>query len=147
MISYMLQINVSQMLREPIGGTRTINIDDEVVLDETCVSQIKGEARLTRTNRSVLARVEATTSVSLECARCLEHYDCPLSISFDEEYFPVTDAKSGLSLPDPEETEVFTIDERLTLDLTEAIRQYTLTAVPMKPLCKTECSSIKVLNI
>jgi len=138
----MLQVNVSQMLKGPIGSMRTITLSDRIVLEEMLPDLVKGEARLTRTNRSVLAQVNATTAVSLECARCLGHYDCPLHIRFDEEYFPLTDVGSGLSLSDPEEADAFTIDEYLTLDLTEALRQYILTTIPMKPLCRPDCSGI-----
>jgi len=131
------------MLKGPIGGTRTMVVDDDIALDEVCSGRGRGEARLTRTNRSILVQADVTAEVLLECARCLNSYTCPLHIRFDEEFFPTTDASSGLSLPDPEETEAFTIDERLTLDIAEAIRQYTLTAIPMKPLCRPDCPGIK----
>ncbi len=139
----MLQVNVSQMLKGSIGNARAVAINDDVCLDANRSSVAIGEAHLTRTNRSVLVQADVSTEVTLECARCLEHYPCPLHIKFDEEYFPIMDVSSGLSLPDPEETEAFTIDEHLTLDLTEALRQYILTAIPMKPLCQPDCPGIK----
>lgn len=140
----MLQLNVSQMLKGPIGEARIIAVDDNIALEGRPASPVKGEARLMRTNRSILVHAEATTEVALECARCLTSYDCPVLVQFDEEYFPTTDVSSGILLPDPEETEAFTIDERLTLDLTEALRQYILTAIPMKPLCREECPGLTV---
>jgi uncharacterized protein len=48
----------------------------------------------------------------------------------------------GVPLPLPDEPGCFTIDERHILDLTEAIRQYTLLAIPMKPVCKTNCAGL-----
>ena len=140
----MLQINVSQMLKGSIGDTRTIAVNDNITLDEEHAGLVKGEVRLTRTNRSILVQADVSTEVPLECARCLECYGCPLRVQFDEEYFPIMDVSSGLSLPGPEEVEAFTIDEHLVLDLTEAFRQYILTAIPMKPLCRPDCSGLKV---
>ncbi|MBA7688765.1 hypothetical protein ES703_97254 [subsurface metagenome] len=42
----------------------------------------------------------------------------------------------------PEEPGCFTIDEHHILDLTEAIRQYALLAIPMKPLCRGDCAGL-----
>jgi len=139
----MLQVNVSQMLKGPVGSTRAIAIDDAIAVDEAPPSLVQGSANLTRTNRSILVQADISADVSLACARCLEHYYCPLRIKFDEEFFPATDVSSGLLLPNPEEAGAFTIDEHLTLDLAEAIRQYILTAIPMKPLCQSDCPGLK----
>ena len=140
----MLQANVSQMLKGPIGATRILDVDDSMYIDGQGQSRVSGEARLTRTNRSILVEARLDTSVPVDCARCLERYSCPLHIEFKEEFFPSTDVNSGFSLPEPEEAESFTIDEHLTLDITEAIRQYVLTAIPMKPLCRPDCPGIRV---
>ena len=63
-------------------------------------------------------------------------------MNFEEEYFPVIDVASGGSLPLPDEPGCFTIDEHLILDLTEAVRQYALLALPMKPLCRQDCAGL-----
>jgi uncharacterized protein len=65
-----------------------------------------------------------------------------LKIRFEEEFLPTIDAESGAPLPSPEEASVFTIDEQHTLDLTEAVRQYSLLAIPMKTLCKKNCAGL-----
>lgn len=132
------------MLKGSVGNTRVMAVDDDIMIENGCDSHVTGEALLTRTNRSILVQASLTTGVPVECARCLERYVCPLHIKFDEEYFPSMDAASGTPLPEPEEAESFTIDSRLILDITEAIRQYALTALPMKPLCRPECPGIKV---
>lgn len=143
-IQSMLEINVSQMLKGNIGNSRTMAVDDDILIEGDQPSHVTGEALLTRTNRSILVQADVATSVPVECSRCLERCACPLHLKFEEEFFPTTDVNSGLPLPEPEEIESFTIDENLTLDLTEAIRQYALTAMPMKPLCRPECPGLKV---
>ena len=140
----MLQVNVSQMLKSPVGAVRVVPVDDSLSLDGEGRAHVVGEARFTRTNRSILVQAEIETGVNIECARCLETYECPLKIKFEEEFFPTTDVTSGTPLPGPDEPDAFTIDERLTLDLTEAIRQYIITSLPMKPLCRSDCPGITI---
>ena len=55
---------------------------------------------------------------------------------------PTIDINTGAKLPEPDETGSFTIDEHHILDLTEAIRQYRVMALPMKPLCREECAGL-----
>jgi uncharacterized protein len=78
--------------------------------------------------------------VEIACARCLDIYSQPLTLNIEEEFFPTLDMYGGYITPPDEEDDSFTIDEHQILDLTEAIRQYTLLAIPMKPLCREECS-------
>jgi len=47
---------------------------------------------------------------------------------------------SGHYVQSEEESDSFMIDEHHILDLTEAIRQYTLLNLPMKPLCRPDCN-------
>jgi uncharacterized protein len=138
----MLLVNVSQLLKGSVGTVRRVSINDEVEVSGCGVSSVTGEAELTRTNRSVLVRADVQLEVVQECARCLAPYTCPLHLHFEEEYFPMTDVHSGVPLAEPEEPDAFMIDENLTLDLGEAIRQYALTSLPMKPLCRDNCPGI-----
>ena len=137
----MLQINVSQLLREPIGSARDCKVSEAVdITGDGDISAVHGEVRLTRTNRSVLVKGTLNTSVEVACARCLGLFGCPLVLNIEDEYFLVADVSSGGPLAPPDEPASFTIDERQILDLTEAVRQYTLTAIPMKPLCREDCA-------
>jgi uncharacterized protein len=47
-----------------------------------------------------------------------------------------------MKLPPPDDPGSFTIDEHHILDLTEAIRQYIVTAMPMKSLCREDCAGL-----
>ncbi len=141
----MLEINVSQILKGTIGTQKSVQVSGEVEITGFGAAHAEGSVKLTRTNRSILVKGTLKTSVKAECARCLEPYDCPLVLNIEEEYFPVADVNTGAPLPEPdEEPGAFVIDEHLILDLSEAVRQYTLMAVPMKPLCRTECPGIIV---
>jgi uncharacterized protein len=65
-----------------------------------------------------------------------------MTLNIEEEYFPIIDVSSDTPLSLPGELGSFTIDEHHVLDLTEAIRQYALLAVPMKPLCREDCAGL-----
>jgi len=138
-----MQINVSQLLQEPIGSKRDYEVNE--VVDSTGDGkdgQVQGKCNLLRTQRSILAKCVLNTEVELTCSRCLSLFRYPLKLDFEEEYLPTVDVVSGTPLSLSEEAGVFTIDEHHVIDLTEAIRQYTLLAVPMKPLCREECAGL-----
>jgi uncharacterized protein len=138
-----MQINVSQLLQEPIGTSKDYKVKEVVdITGEGKGTMVEGSCRLMRTQRSILARCSLSTDVNLVCSRCLSQFTHHLNLDFEEEYLPTVDVVSGISLPPPEEASTFTIDKYHILDLTEAVRQYSLLAVPMKPLCDTECAGI-----
>ncbi|MBA7697437.1 hypothetical protein ES703_106102 [subsurface metagenome] len=134
-------INVSQLLKAPIGSIRDYEADG--IIDVTGNdSQVQGEVRLIRTDRGILVKGELHTEVEVTCSRCLSPFSCPLKLNIEEEYFPIIDVVSGVSLPSPDEPSCFLIDERHVLDLTEAMRQYALLAIPMKPICREDCAGL-----
>lgn len=98
--------------------------------------------KLTRTDRGVLVTGTLATDVEVLCSRCLTEFCLPLTMSIEEEYFPIIDVNSGVTVAVPEEPGCFTVDEHHILDLTEAVRQYALTAIPIKTLCKPECAGL-----
>ena len=136
-----MEINVSQLLKAPIGSTRNYEMSDVVEIAGSNVL-VQGEVRLLRTDRGILVKGALHTERELTCSRCLGLFRCPLTLDIEEEYFPTNDIVTGASLPIPGEPGYFTIDERNFLDLTEAIRQYTLMATPMKPLCREDCAGL-----
>lgn len=138
----MLEINVSQMLKGPIGTEKIAPVSGSVDITGYGKNAVEGKVKLTRTNRSILVKGTLQTCVQISCARCLEGFACPLTLNIEEEYFPMTDVNTGVPLPEPDEPGSFVIDEHLILDLSEAVRQYALLAVPMKPLCQPDCPGI-----
>jgi len=138
----MLEINVSQMLKGGIGTEKIVPVSGDVCITGYGVRTVNGTARLTRTNRSILVHGKLHTSVMADCARCLSVFECPLDMIIEEEYFPMADVSSGIPLPEPDESGAFIVDEHMVLDLAEAVRQYALITMPMKPLCRPNCPGI-----
>ena len=138
-----MQINVAQQLRSAIGTVKEHEVD--LVMDVTGygnTGRIQGKLNLTRTDRGILVEGVLNTELELTCSRCLSPFSCPLKLKIEEEYFPTVDVVSGASLAIPDEPGLFTIDENHELDLTEAVHQYALLAVPMKPLCRQDCAGL-----
>jgi uncharacterized protein len=136
-----MQINVSGLLKSSLGSKIDYPVS-EVVNISGGDSLVQGEVWLTRTDRGILVRARLNTEVSVTCSRCLGLFSYPVPVNFEEEYFPVIDVVSGSSLSLPDELGCFTIDEHHVLDLTEAVRQYALLAIPMKPLCRQGCAGL-----
>ena len=138
-----MQINVSQLLQEPVGAMRDYQVNETAdIIGEDKQYTVEGECNLLRLQNSILVRCKLKTSVELGCSRCLGTFRHPLKIKFEEEYVPTVDVNSGAPLPQPEESSTFTINDHHILDLMDAVRQYAMLAVPMKPLCKTECAGL-----
>ena len=137
----MMQINVAQQLKATIGSTRNYEIS-EIVDIGSGGRLIQGKVRLMRTNRGILVRGTLHTETEVVCSRCLNSFIYPLTLNIEEEYFPIIDVISGASLPIPDEPGCFTIDGHHIIDLAEAIFQYALLAIPMKPLCREDCAGL-----
>lgn len=139
-----MEFNVAQLLRGVVGDDRSYRLDEEVEpILETGTRHVAGSLRLVRTGRSILGNVSLTADARATCSRCLEGYGCWLEIRLEEEWFPTVEVETGRRLALPEDNrEGFAIDERHILSLREAVRQYAIMSMPMKPLCQEECPGI-----
>jgi len=136
-----VQINVSQLLKAPIGSIRKYKINETInIAGGDCPAQ--GEVQLMRADDSILAKGGLRTDIKLTCGRCLSPFHHPLTLNIEEEFFPTTDVTTGAKKPSPGEPGIFTIDAHNVLDLTEAARQYALLAIPIKPLCGQDCAGL-----
>jgi uncharacterized protein len=117
-------INVSQLIKEPIGSLQSYRIS------ETGDAPVHGELSLLRTDRGIFVSGTLETMLKTVCSRCLSSFVQPLTLKIEEEY-----------LSKPEEG-AFTVEGNQEIDLSEAVRQYSLLALPMKPLCRGECAGL-----
>ena len=117
-------INVSQLLKERIGSTRSYEVNGEENFP------YRGKVVLIRTDRGLLARGTLVTVVGAVCSRCLCDFDQELPVNFEEEFLQ------------RREDGAFIIDEYRQIDLSEVARQYTALAEPMKPLCRKDCAGL-----
>jgi len=136
-----MQINVAQLLKATTGATREYEVE-ETGAESGSGAPLKGKVQLIRTPRGILVRAKLDTELELNCSRCLTKFHHPLRLDFEEEFVPVVDVNTGVRLESPGEPGTFTIDDNHILDLAEAARQYTVMAVPMKPLCRRDCAGL-----
>jgi uncharacterized protein len=140
--------NVAQLLRSPIGEKRSYALDEPFgPCDEIpFASPVRGHVEMTHVNQGIVVHVTLSTTVALECARCLEAYEQRLDLSFDERFIPTVDVLTGLPIDnieeDEDEEDVYLIDDHHILDLHEAVRQQALLNMPMQPLHAPECKGL-----
>ena len=136
--------NVAELLKSPLGAAR------EVVVDEPrprfgpelrVTRPVQGTARLLRTQHGVLVRAHLATAVELDCSRCLEPVEREVAIDVEEEFRPSVHILTGAPLEAADDA-ALQIDEHHVLDLTEAVRQYVSTALPLQPLCASTCRGL-----
>lgn len=139
-----MELNVSQLLMEPSGSGRRYDIDEPVrLLDGAAMSRIHGSVKLLRTNKSVWVSAALDSSLDSECGRCLTPYSQPIHLQVEEEYVPTHDPASGWKVePPPGDADYYLIDENHILNLAEAVREYAVMALPIKPLCDHGCAGL-----
>jgi uncharacterized protein len=133
-------INVTQLLKEPVGSSQSYDISG--VIDEEVTGFVEGKAKLIHISQGVLVQCKLSTEVKLICSRCLDAFLLPISYTAEEEFVRVSDVSDDSVHSSSEQLEEFTIDNKNMLDLSELIRQYTLLNLPMKPLCQPDCPGI-----
>jgi uncharacterized protein len=135
-----MRFNVAQLLREPIGSERGHQLDENFTGSQRITDMARGPVHMLRTHHGVLVRAALEIRCALTCSRCLGAFSRTSTLSLEEEFFPLVDIQNGRSVFQPDEPEDRrVIDSRHNLDLTEAVREYTVTDLPMKPLCKPGC--------
>ncbi len=138
-----VSFNVATLLLEPVGSRRRELLESEelAVADEGWSREVHGEVELLRTVRGVLVRAHLRESPVLECARCLEPFWMEIELSITEEFVPPIDISTGEQIT-PVDADELRIDELHQLDLSEAVRQYEQTAIPLQPMCRPDCAGL-----
>jgi uncharacterized protein len=139
-----LYYNVSQLLKDDVGQTREYEFqgDEPVDLEDGVASNVSGRVRFILTNFGIIARVSARATLHLTCARCLDPFQMPASVEFDEEYRPTIDIATGLPSRLPRSDASSFISQSHDIDLGEAIRQNLVLAMDLIPLCRDDCRGL-----
>jgi uncharacterized protein len=163
-----LTFNVAQLLKEPIGATRSGQVVAGLfgLLPELeqmaapaaaepegsppAVGQggradepvLTGPVRLLHTQGGVLVQGQMHAQASLTCSRCLDPVAVPLDVEVEEIFTPTIDVLTGRPVQSEEEDRALWIDDRHILDLGEVLRQDVLLALPMHVLCREECRGL-----
>lgn len=137
--------NVAQLMKAPVGTSLVNDFhEDDVHLDNDIkvIGPLDGHVRMRRTNQGLLLDGWVEFTLELTCTRCLKQFEQPMHVNFEEQFYPTVDVVSGLPLAPFDEEEIFPIDAHHLLDLTEAIRQNVLVALPMVTVCQEDCKGL-----
>lgn len=141
----MLSYNVATLLRAAPGTERRYAVDGvemEIADDLQLAAPIAGEVRLSRTGRSILARVSLTTAIDTTCSRCLKPIVAPIDVLIEEVALPTIDIDSGLPVDLGQELDALRLDDHHELDLGEPVREAISLAEPISLLCQPECRGL-----
>jgi uncharacterized protein len=83
-----------------------------------------------------------TTTIRLECCRCLEAFAVPVDLPIDLLYLPHSEngGEGELEITDEDLSTAFYREEQIDLDL--MIREQLQLSLPMKPLCRDDCDGL-----
>ena len=132
--------NVAQLMMEPTGSIRNYQLDEPFDGPQSSRDRATGTVKILRTHQGVLVTARISTQVQTTCGRCLGGFQRLSSLTMEEESYPTVDPGTGQKMFPPDESEgVVYIDDRHMLDLSDVVRQYVLTEIPIKPLCSDNC--------
>ncbi|MCH7483784.1 MAG: DUF177 domain-containing protein [Chloroflexi bacterium] len=138
-----MQLHVLQDLRRKLGSVSEYELEEErVVAGDLVLRDLHGTVSLLRTDRGLLAAMDATAKLEESCSRCLASVLVSVDVRFQEEYVPVVDADTAGRIYLADDDEAFRIDSEFWLDLREGLRQYILMSEPLKPLCRDDCAGL-----
>jgi uncharacterized protein len=148
-----LIFNVAQLLKEPVGATRTATVvadlhtlapelKPETATDDAESVELVGNVRLLRTGEGVLVQGHLAAELAVPCSRCLEPVVVPVDVDLVEIFTPTLDIITGQAIRPEEDDRALWIDEHHILDLREVLRQDVLVAMPLHPLCREECRGL-----
>jgi len=122
---------------------REVHVVGEAQFELLSGGRFKGRAERSDDNSlHVRGRVDAI--VHLDCGRCLEPFDLPISQELELFYLPhrpgVEEAEDEVELPDREMVVTYYQGERL--DLGEALREQLFLALPLARACRLDCKGL-----
>jgi uncharacterized protein len=129
------RLNVGFIIHETIGYSRDFPFEaaDVQLPPDLQLTDLVGDVRVTRTAQGLLVQVKMAARTPTQCVRCLEDFNQPLQIGFTELYAftPNSLTESGLLVP-----------ESGKIDLAPLIREEMLLAVPISPVCRSDCQGL-----
>ncbi|MEE8442120.1 MAG: DUF177 domain-containing protein [Dehalococcoidia bacterium] len=139
-----MQFNVAHLLKGSVGTSQQHTLNVTFVPQENPqIGHVSGRVRLMRVDQGVWVSGSLDATTMSSCSRCLQDVSVPVKFQLDDIYFSLVDFTTGAPIRHTDEIDPgFIIDDHHVLDITDAVRQSTVLALPMKPLCQPECSGI-----
>ncbi len=130
-----LRFNVGFLLESIRGTTRTVELDYPAidVTPDVLLEPLQGQIVFTRTSEGIYVSGELHSTMPADCVRCLEATRVAITFTFDDIfYYPFYTAPEG----EP------AVKESGIIDLAPLVRELSLIAAPMQPLCRPDCQGL-----
>jgi len=101
-----------------------------------------GSAEVWNVGDRLLVKARLSGEAEMICSRCLTQYPEQLSISFEEEFIESAGEEDLEEQDDEESGRTVSFYQGNEIDLTEPLRENILLALPMKPLCSSDCEGL-----
>ena len=132
-----MKINISNLSQ----GTHEYALSKkagEFDLPEHFIGYIAAKVTLEKTSRQIFLRARITSEAAFQCDRCLDEFKKEISPAFQIVYD--WDAQDHPAESD-EDIRTLTPDTNV-IDISDAVRDSVLLAVPLKLLCREECAGL-----
>jgi uncharacterized protein len=136
-------VHLDDILPEGIEIEVCLDPEDPAVREMSVRGPVVGSFKIRKTGQQVLVRGSVSGEVLLTCARCLSDYGAGISEQVDVELRPVMDLEKTA-----QESELGSEDLNVeffrgdSLDLGHLAAEQISLSIPMKPLCRDDCSGI-----
>lgn len=133
-------------MRLEVSSIPDSGIEEELKLPMTLSDVLEGDVQVFlkafKFGSKVLVDGRVASVVSLICSRCLKEFSFPIKINFSVEFIPYrefAEEKEHELTKEKLDISFYQDDE---IDVGGLIREQILLAVPMKPLCMSDCQGM-----
>jgi uncharacterized protein len=132
----MIRFDVSALTKAWLGTSLTLNVDTGPQhLADMEVGFLHGAIQAIRVEGGLLVQGTVESQLELECVRCLELVVFPIALELEETF-----RLPGTAL-EPDEA-VYAVGADDWIDLAPLLREQAWIALPMKPLCRSDCKGL-----
>jgi uncharacterized protein len=144
-----MQLDLSEIVLRP-GMRSAVTVDEPGAPDADLeyLEPVRGDLRFQNGGSLLLIDGEVSTTLRLQCGRCLEPVTWPVTIRL-EERFPLEEVLNPSAPPEEDEEWDTTVSSvvhldagKPVLDLDELIRQQLITELPLQVLCSESCRGL-----
>ena len=124
---------------------KRIDIAPTTLDDIEIAEPVRGLVQATNARQSIVIGGEATTSVILQCARCLRDFVQPLELELEASaplHFFAAHSNDEAKEDGEADDEIVALFDATSVDVLELIRQAIVLQSPLQPLCSPDCPGL-----
>lgn len=130
----MVQFDLSPLIGARPGTRLTFPMDEgPQELGDIHVAFLRGRIQFTRVQGGILTQAKLQTELEVTCTRCLEPFSYPTVLDIEE-------IVGFAGKPRPDIT--YRVTEEGWFEAAPLLREQAWVALPMKPLCRSDCRGI-----